>query len=239
MRSSVRGICMDSTAKPNDKKRFAKIGCGCVLVVVAVFVGSAIIAGISESVTGTKIPVRTAAATPAAPPAETPAPTPTFTPAPTRAPTSTPIRTPVATPAIQVAAATPRATPVVTPIRTSMPIATPEPTKTVAVGTPDPYSIPYKLAVINNKGYVAQDDRMVGQFTTLLKQLEAKCVEGQQEIADSLVKGQEIMATHGMPIGLLDFTKQINGSTPEISNKDLRIAEVIAAYIVLRSKGFK
>jgi hypothetical protein len=90
-------------------------------------------------------------------------------------------------------------------------------TKPRGPAAPPNEPLPYQLAVNNRGGYIPKDDPSVDEFATLLKQLEGKCVEGEQQIADALVKGQSLMKERNLPIGLLDFKGH-----KRIHSRDLR-----------------
>lgn len=89
----------------------------------------------------------------------------------------------------------------------------------------------YQLAVINEGGYVAKDDITVTRFRHLLETLDQKCFNSKQQIADIVVKAQEILRNnYGIEIKLLDLMEGVNKSIPyDTSNADF--AKEVAWYM--------
>ncbi len=54
-------------------------------------------------------------------------------------------------------------------------------------------TVEYQLAVINESGYVEEDDPVVKEFKTLVESIDKKVIEGPTEIGDILVTAQEIL----------------------------------------------
>lgn len=98
--------------------------------------------------------------------------------------------------------------------------------------TKDP-SVEYQLAVINEGGYVEEDDPVVDEFKSLVESIDKKVVEGPTEIGDILVTGQEILADkYDIRISLLELTSNLEESLPDDST-NLNFEEIAVAYIVI------
>jgi hypothetical protein len=98
-------------------------------------------------------------------------------------------------------------------------------------------SLEHDLAVINAKGYVADDDITIKRFRALLRQLDATFPENQQQIADSSVWAIDKLKEDGIDQNLLALMEGMNQlfSRP-IKNQDYR--SYLASYLTIRLKGF-
>jgi len=94
-------------------------------------------------------------------------------------------------------------------------------------------SVEYQLAVINEGGYVDEDDPVVDEFKSLVESIDRKVVEGPTEIGDILVTAQEILwDKYNIKISLLELTRNLEESLPDDST-NLNFEEIAVAYIVI------
>jgi len=92
-------------------------------------------------------------------------------------------------------------------------------------------SLEYQLAVIDNKGYVSKDDTRVVRFRYLLSELDKKCSNSQQDIANATVMAQKILREkYGKEVGLLSLMEGVHQSIPD-GSPTLDYAETITLYI--------
>jgi hypothetical protein len=100
-------------------------------------------------------------------------------------------------------------------------------------------SIEYKLASIHNGGRVTKSDPLVAQFRRVLDQLEAKCPESRQQLADMGVKGQELLRDENIKESLLGIFRNWRASIPDEAKKGElgECSGILAAYIALRVGG--
>jgi hypothetical protein len=114
-------------------------------------------------------------------------------------------------------------TPMLTTEPTELPAATP---------TGSTYSLEYKLAVIDEGGYVDESDLKVARIRYLLSELERKTTNNRQEIADITVstqqKGREY---YGKDIKVIDIMEGANKAIPE--GRKMDYGEVAAMVIVM------
>jgi len=98
--------------------------------------------------------------------------------------------------------------------------------------TKDP-SVEYQLAVINEGGYVEEDDPVVDEFKTLIDSIDEKVIEEPTEIGDILVTAQEILwDKYKIRISLLEITKNLEQSLPD-DVPNLKFEEITVAYIII------
>lgn len=98
-------------------------------------------------------------------------------------------------------------------------------------------SLEHKLAVINAGRYVAVSDPSVSRFRSLLRKLESKTTNSQQEIADISVRGQKILwEQYKRRLGLLELMEAADQSLPESSIR-LKYQEILAALVTLLGRG--
>jgi len=94
-------------------------------------------------------------------------------------------------------------------------------------------SVEYQLAVINEGGYIEENDPVVDEFKSLVESIDKKVVEGPTEIGDILVTGQEILADkYDIRISLLELTRNLEESLLDDST-NLNFEEIAVAYIVI------
>jgi len=94
-------------------------------------------------------------------------------------------------------------------------------------------TLEYKLAVINEGGYVDKDDPIVSDFKDLVQSIDEKSIEGPTEIADILVKAQELLwDEYRIKVSLLELTIDLERSLPNDS-KNLNFEEIAVLYITL------
>ena len=98
-------------------------------------------------------------------------------------------------------------------------------------------TLEYKLAAINKGRYIPDDDISIVRFRTLLDTMTKTFPEeNRQEIADGIVKAQELLKKEGISESLLNIAEGINKVF--IWNKaNVKFNEVTAAYIILCSRG--
>lgn len=97
-------------------------------------------------------------------------------------------------------------------------------------------SLAYKLATIQDGGYVSEDDLIVKRFDNLLDQLSDKYVENRQQIGDMTVKAKQILEGKGIAPNMV---KMMEGMNLIISDGmgNQKYSEYLSPYIVLREKG--
>jgi len=94
-------------------------------------------------------------------------------------------------------------------------------------------TVEYQLAVINEGGFVEEDDSVVYEFKALVESIDNKVVEGPTEIGDTLVTAQEILWNkYKIRISLLDLTKDLETSLPD-DIPNLKFEEIAVAYITI------
>jgi hypothetical protein len=103
--------------------------------------------------------------------------------------------------------------------------------------TPSNTSIEYKLAAIQQGGYVREDDPLVVQFGEALDRLESKCPEPRERLADMGVKGRQILLGKGVDEPLLSVFQNWGASLPGETTKGEvgPCADVLAVYVTLRA----
>jgi len=94
-------------------------------------------------------------------------------------------------------------------------------------------SVEYKLAVVNEGGFVDTDDPLVGQFKSALDALEEKCTEGRQKIGDMAVAAQGLLEDKGIPLSLIRIMQDVNRSTPSGLGEQ-PCADIFAVYVTLQ-----
>ena len=96
-----------------------------------------------------------------------------------------------------------------------------------------------QLATIN-KGYVSKDDITIRRFKFLLENLDEKCINTKQDIADVVVREQEILRNkYGIKIGLLSLMEGINASIPNgVTNMDRAEVAVVYGVLLNSNNGF-
>lgn len=113
-----------------------------------------------------------------------------------------------------------------------------------ASSTPNSSQVPhseaaleYKLAVIDNDGYVSDSDPSVARFRSLLSQLSSTYTEDGEAIADMTVAAQRLLKEkYGVTESLRNIMEGMNQVFySRIPNQ--KYAEYVAAYIQLRNKG--
>ncbi|MBM3702838.1 MAG: hypothetical protein FJW63_07635 [Actinobacteria bacterium] len=99
------------------------------------------------------------------------------------------------------------------------------------------YTTEYKLAVIDKGGYLEEDDPVVSEYKIVLDSLKSKVINDEVEIADTVVKAQEILREdHQINLTILKIMKDLDTSIPEgVENLDL--VEIASVYIVLLVSG--
>lgn len=114
-------------------------------------------------------------------------------------------------------------TPKPTTESTALPAATP---------TGSAYSLEYKLAVIDEGGYVDESDLKVARIRYLLTELERKTTNNRQQIADITVstqqKGREY---YGKDIKVIDIMEGANQAIPD--GRKMDYGEVAAMVMVM------
>jgi hypothetical protein len=97
-------------------------------------------------------------------------------------------------------------------------------------------SLEHDLAVINAKGYVADDDITIKRFRALLGQLDATFPENRQQIADKSVWAINRLRDDGIEQNLLELMEGMNQlfSRPVENQK---YADYLAAYLTFRLRG--
>lgn len=89
-------------------------------------------------------------------------------------------------------------------------------------------SVEYKLAVVDEGGFVAPDDPVVDSYATLLDFLEPKCNENRERIGDMAVVAKDELGT-----SLLTILRGVNGSIPTDFGSQ-PCADIFAYYVALQ-----
>jgi len=97
-------------------------------------------------------------------------------------------------------------------------------------------SLEHQLAIINAKGYVADNDITVARFRSLLEQLSTTFHAPKQEIADTSVKALELLNNNGIDESLLKVMEGMNQIFPGKADNQ-KYSQILAYYITLRNKG--
>ena len=96
-------------------------------------------------------------------------------------------------------------------------------------------SLEYKLAVVHEGGFVAEDDPLVQQFRQVLDSLEPKCTESRQKIADMGVAAHDLLKDKGVSLSLLRVMQDVDYSIPaELSSQPC--ADIFATYVTLTER---
>src|SRR5262249_444798 len=96
-------------------------------------------------------------------------------------------------------------------------------------------SAPLEMQLATVDG-VADDPVKVARFKSLLGQLDEAYVENPKQIADTTVKGHEILRGKGVSESLLNMMEGMN-RVFDATFKNQKYAEYMAAYLTLRDKG--
>jgi hypothetical protein len=67
--------------------------------------------------------------------------------------------------------------------------------------------IEYKLATIQQGGYVSKDDPLLVRFAQALDRLETKCPEPRERLADMGVKGRDLLRERGIQEPLVSILR--------------------------------
>jgi len=95
------------------------------------------------------------------------------------------------------------------------------------------YTTEYKLAVIDKGGYLEEDDPIVSEYKIVLDSLKSKVINDEIEIADTVVKVQDILREkYQINLSILKIMKDLDASIPE-GVENLDIVEMASAYMVL------
>lgn len=95
------------------------------------------------------------------------------------------------------------------------------------------YTTEYKLAVIDKGGYIEEDDPIVSEYKVLLESLKSKVINDEMDIADTVVKTQEILKDdYQINLSILKIMTDLDNSIPDDVGK-LDLADIATAYIVL------
>jgi hypothetical protein len=92
--------------------------------------------------------------------------------------------------------------------------------------------IEYKLAVIDEGGFVDPNDPSIDAYAAVLDRLETKCEEDRTLISDQAVRATQLLAEEGISVTALQALRGFDGSIPD-EFPVLSCAEVGAAWIVL------
>jgi len=97
----------------------------------------------------------------------------------------------------------------------------------------------YRLAVLNAGGWVPSDHVTVFRFRYLLKQLDIRCRESEEEIADTTVRAQRLIREkYGREISLLSMMEEMNKCMIVLQREgDGDYTGVIAIQIILWGEG--
>jgi hypothetical protein len=91
----------------------------------------------------------------------------------------------------------------------------------------------YKLAVIDEGGYVDPADPVVDRFARVLDKLQRKCSDSRSFVGDMAVRSQELMAEEGVRESLLSILTNVNRSIPRKLGRSC--SDIFATYVVLRT----
>ncbi len=97
-------------------------------------------------------------------------------------------------------------------------------------------TLEYKLAVIDEGGFVSKDHVSVARFKSLLRQLSDTFVENEQQISDMSVRAQQILREDGIRESIINIMEGLNRIfLSKVENQ--KYAEYSAVYLTLRTKG--
>lgn len=90
------------------------------------------------------------------------------------------------------------------------------------------YTTARKLATIDANTYVAEDDITVKRFESLLNRISSKCTNSKEDIANVLVKVQQVLQdNYGVNVKLMELAETGNQSLPDEA-QNIDFAEVMA-----------
>jgi hypothetical protein len=97
-------------------------------------------------------------------------------------------------------------------------------------------TVEHQLAVIDAKGFVAEDDITVARFRSLLEQLSSTYDEDKQKIADMTVTARGLLRKNGIDEKVLNI---MEGMNQLFSGKaeNQKYSQMLAYYVAFRNKG--
>lgn len=95
----------------------------------------------------------------------------------------------------------------------------------------------YKLAVIEKKGYVSENDPLVKRFENIITQLDLKYIENKEQIGDKTVTGKNQLERVGIKEPMINIMEGIS-RLEDIHTKKKQYGDYVACYVIFRSQGF-
>ena len=98
-------------------------------------------------------------------------------------------------------------------------------------------SIEFKLATIQQGGYVSSDDPLTARFAQALDRCEIKCPEPRERLADMGIAGRDLLREKGIHEPLVSIFENWGASIPEEAREGQvgPCADILAAYVTLRA----
>ena len=91
----------------------------------------------------------------------------------------------------------------------------------------------YKLATLNEGGYVPRDDPTVAQFKAILDHLDRECPESREHIGDMIYLAHTMLKEKGVNVSILKVATDLKSIVPRKANKSVKCAGVAAAYVTM------
>lgn len=98
-------------------------------------------------------------------------------------------------------------------------------------------SLGYKLATIEKNGYVSENNMLVKQFNSLLKQLGNKYVDSKQVIADKTVTANQLLEENGIDESMVKIMEGMN-KIYDLNNSYRKYNEYLTCYVIFRINGY-
>ena len=96
------------------------------------------------------------------------------------------------------------------------------------------YPLAYRLAYLDNGGYIEKDNIIVKRFDYLLKQLDNKFTDDQEAIADITVVGLQELGKKGVKMSLISLMEAMN-SLYDSNDEDKDYHEYLSIFVVILS----
>ncbi|WP_344106597.1 hypothetical protein [Nocardiopsis rhodophaea] len=97
--------------------------------------------------------------------------------------------------------------------------------------------VEYKLAVVDEGGYVPLDDPVIGDYARALDAAEEKCTQGREELGDISVRSVQLLDERGVAATGLSILEGIAESIPGEVEGPMDCRDVAASLVALMSEG--
>ena len=94
-------------------------------------------------------------------------------------------------------------------------------------------SLAYKMATVEQQGYVSENDPMVKRFDYLLTQLDHRFEVSKEQIADMTTMGRRLLIERGIRGSMLEIMEAII----QVENPQLQYSSYVAHYANNRAIG--